>query len=476
MSGELPNGWIETTLGALGRWSSGGTPNSKITSYYDGAIPWVKTGDLRDAPITEIEQTITQSGLDNSSAKIFPKKTLLIAMYGATIGRLGVLQHPAATNQACAALLPAGLTTDLLPYLFYYLLGQRTNLRSVGKGGAQPNISQEILKEYPCPLAPIPEQHRIVEKIDSLFSRSTRAREELAHIPRLIERYRQAVLEAAFRGDLTADWRDKSDGISIDTEHTESQPWTIPGQWQWQHVRDIGEVGLGRQRSPINHQGPFMRPYIRAANITWNGWDLSDVKEMNFDDADFARFQLCPGDVLINEGSGSAKEVGKPAIWQGQIKDCCFQNTLIRVQPQECTSEYLYFYFLFLAISERFVTKTQGVNIYHIGKEGLASFPIPLPPRPEQQAIVTLIKSVLESISRMKDEFSRASDLIQRLDQSILDKAFSGQLVPQDPTDEPAAVLLDRIKAARSGSSVVRRGRRKPGESPDIRNADEVFR
>lgn len=219
-----------------------------------------------------------------------------------------------------------------------------------------------------------------------------------------------------------------------------------------------------------------MRPYIRAANITWNGWDLSDVKEMNFDDADFARFQLCPGDVLINEGSGSAKEVGKPAIWQGQIKDCCFQNTLIRVQPQECTSEYLYFYFLFLAISERFVTKTQGVNIYHIGKEGLASFPIPLPPRPEQQAIVTLIKSVLESISRMKDEFSRASDLIQRLDQSILDKAFSGQLVPQDPTDEPAAVLLDRIKAARSGSSVVRRGRRKPGESPDIRNADEVFR
>src|SRR5688572_16769003 len=122
--------------------------------------------------------------------------------------------------------------------------------------------------------------------------------------------------------------------------------WPTPTSWEWTAVSSVGSVALGRQRSPSNHNGPHMRPYLRAANITWDGWDLSDVKEMNFDDADFSRFRLHPGDVLVNEGSGSAKEVGKPAIWQGQIENCCFQNTLVRVQPRACTSEYLYSYFL----------------------------------------------------------------------------------------------------------------------------------
>ncbi|UGY11805.1 hypothetical protein HAP48_0001435 (plasmid) [Bradyrhizobium septentrionale] len=148
--------------------------------------------------------------------------------------------------------------------------------------------------------------------------------------------------------------------------------WPVPPNWEWAPVSDIAGVGLGRQRSPENHTGKNMRPYVRAANITWNGWDLADVKEMNFDDADFERFRLCAGDVLVNEGSGSANEVGKPAIWQGQIENCCFQNTLIRVKPEGCTSEYIHSYFLLSALKENFVSKTQGVNIYHIGKEGLA--------------------------------------------------------------------------------------------------------
>ena len=103
----------------------------------------------------------------------------------------------------------------------------------------------------------------------------------------------------------------------------------LPKKWKAVSIETVGEVILGRQRSPENHNGPHMRPYVRAANITWGGWDLSDVKKMNFDRRDFEKFRLQIGDVLINEGSGSAKEVGKPAIWNGEIEDCCFQNTLI---------------------------------------------------------------------------------------------------------------------------------------------------
>ena len=165
---------------------------------------------------------------------------------------------------------------------------------------------------------------------------------------------------------------------------------------------------------------------MRAANITWTGWDFSDVKEMNFDPSDFARFRLYPGDVLINEGSGSAKEVGKPAIWHGEIEDCCFQNTLIRVRPQDCIPEYIYYYFLFNALTERFVSKTQGINIFHIGKDGLAGYPIPLPSIEEQKEVVVRLETAFSKIKRFDAERSRAETLCERLTEAILGKAFRG--------------------------------------------------
>jgi type I restriction enzyme, S subunit len=134
---------------------------------------------------------------------------------------------------------------------------------------------------------------------------------------------------------------------------------------------------------------------------------------MNFDEDDFTRFRFCLGDVLVNEGSGSAKEVGKPAIWRGQIKNCCFQNTLIRVQPIGCTSEYLHFYFLFTAQAERFVSSTQGVNIHHIGKNGLATFPIPVPPLPEQQRIVAKIDKLSSNSARVRDHLDHLPLLVK---------------------------------------------------------------
>jgi type I restriction enzyme S subunit len=188
-------------------------------------------------------------------------------------------------------------------------------------------------------------------------------------------------------------------------------------------------VILGRQRSPENHEGPNLRPYVRAANITWEGWDLSDVKQMNFDERDFKRFKLHPGDVLINEGSGSADEVGKPAIWNGEIKNCCFQNTLIAVRPHATTSEYLYFVLLNAALSKAFVDEARGVNIHHIGRAGLAQFPIPVPPSEEQQEIVRRIKAAFKVIDKVEEETSRATQLLDRLDRATLEKAFRGELV-----------------------------------------------
>ena len=200
-----------------------------------------------------------------------------------------------------------------------------------------------------------------------------------------------------------------------------------------------------------------MRSYVRAANITWGGWKLSDVKQMNFDEAELERFRLKEGDVLLNEGSGSASEVGKPAIWQGQIKDCCFQNTLVRFQPKGCTSDYAYFYFLFSALTGAFAAETKGVNIHHIGKEGLANFSIPVPELDEQKEIAKRLRATLAGLDRIVAEQTRALALLDRLDTAILARAVRGELVLQDPSDEPAAALLARLAAAQPPASPKRR-------------------
>jgi type I restriction enzyme S subunit len=163
----LPNGWTTACLGDLGIWSSGGTPSRKNADYFGGDIPWVKTGDLKDSLVDEIDGTITERGLKNSSAKLLPAGTLLVAMYGATIGRTGVLKNPAATNQACAAFIPDVHNAELVPYLWWFLRASIDQLRALGQGGAQPNISQTLLKRFPVPVPPLPEQRRIVARLDS---------------------------------------------------------------------------------------------------------------------------------------------------------------------------------------------------------------------------------------------------------------------------------------------------------------------
>jgi type I restriction enzyme, S subunit len=340
----------------------------------------------------------------------------------------------------------------------------------------QRRVPRQFLLDTIIPLPPLNEQRRIVSAIEQLTDRSNKARTALADIPKLIEQFRQSVLAAAFRGDLTADWREQNpdvepasellERIKTDSNSTLKNKYSntnshdrLPDGWCWTRVDSIGKVSLGRQRSPKYHQGTQMRPYMRSANITWNGWDLSDVNEMNFDDRDFATFKLERGDVLINEGSGSADEVGKPAIWNDEIPDCCFQNTLISVRPFERMSKYIYFVFLNAALSKAFVDETRGVNIHHIGKQGLTQFLIPLTSLQEQAEIVSRIEKCFKSIQSIEEQYKKSHEQLEILDRSILAKAFRGELVPQDPDDEPAAVLLERIRAERAAISPKQRGK-----------------
>ena len=164
---EIPDSWEWVRLGNIGNWGSGATPSRTHPEYYDGSIPWLKTGDLTDSYITDIPEGISQLALEKTSVRLNESGSVLMAMYGATIGKLGILTYPATTNQACCACKPIYGVETL--FLFYFLMSQRTAFIKRGEGGAQPNISKEKIVTTLMPLPPLAEQHRIVQRIEKLL-------------------------------------------------------------------------------------------------------------------------------------------------------------------------------------------------------------------------------------------------------------------------------------------------------------------
>ena len=196
---EVPSSWVWTTLGEIGNWQSGATPSRLRKDYYGGNIPWLKTGDLNDGYISDIPEYITETALKETSVKLNPKDSVLIAMYGATIGKVGILSFPATTNQACCA------CTDYLVkkmYLFYFLLANREKFIAMGGGGAQPNISKEKIVSTLIPLPPKQEQSRIVEGIEHWLSLVDCIEKNKDNLQRTIKEAKSKILTLAFHGKL----------------------------------------------------------------------------------------------------------------------------------------------------------------------------------------------------------------------------------------------------------------------------------
>ena len=197
---KVPDNWLWMTLGEVGTWQSGGTPSRSNKTYYGGNIPWLKTGDLNDGLISYIPESITEEAVANSSAKINPTGSVLIAMYGATIGKLGILTFPATTNQACCACIEFNAIIQL--YLFYFLLSQRNEFTAKGGGGAQPNISKEIIVNTFIPLPPLSEQQRIVMEIEKWFALIDQVEHGKVDLQETIKRAKSKVLDLAIHGKL----------------------------------------------------------------------------------------------------------------------------------------------------------------------------------------------------------------------------------------------------------------------------------
>ena len=168
---DIPESWVWVRLGEVGSWASGATPSRTQAEFFGGNIPWLKTGDLTDGYVSSIPETITELALEKTSVRLNPAGSVLMAMYGATIGKLGILQIAATTNQACCACIP--YDGMLNKFLFYFLLASRKAFIKMGEGGAQPNISKEKIDTALLTLPPLAEQTRIVAKIPESYRMPT---------------------------------------------------------------------------------------------------------------------------------------------------------------------------------------------------------------------------------------------------------------------------------------------------------------
>ena len=368
--------------------------------------------------------------------------------------------------------------------------------------GDRPRVSFEQIGQFMILIPPPREQRRLVAKIEKLFSELDAGIEILKKARAQLETYRQAVLKHAFEGRLTAKWRDENKERMETYEqlhariksnmaaHSEqklaewrlaikgwergervgkkpSRPripksvstWedeemkslkAIPRGWLWLTAESVGMVQLGRQRSPKNRSKNYPTKYIRAANIKEDGLDLNDVLDMDFHPLELSVYRLEKDDLLLSEASGSAAQVGKPAIWRDQIPNCCFQNTVIRHQPY-CRdfAAYLLWVYRFFYASGTFSRVAGGVGINHLSAFKFARTMLPVCSLSEQQVIVRRLEERFASIELQEREIDAALKHAYTLRQAILNKAFSGQLVPEDLSDERASVVLDRIRSAR---------------------------
>lgn len=233
----------------------------------------------------------------------------------------------------------------------------------------------------------------------------------------------------------------------------------LPEGWVWATVDQLGIVQLGRQRSPSKMHGINPVKYIRAANITELGINLDDVLEMDFSKKEIATFQLQKGDILLTEASGSAEHVGRPAIWIKEDDIFCFQNTVIRFRSQNLNTGFAFYIFLAYQKLGKFRQVSGGIGINHLSAGKFSNIAIPLPSLDEQEAITGSLESLLDHIKNQSAAIEQSLKQAAAQRKNILRAAFAGELVPQDPNDEPASVLLERIQAERAAQPKKIKGR-----------------
>lgn len=422
----VPTGWIHTTIGNVYQVVGGGTPSTAREEYWKGNIPWITSADIEGVRDIRISRYITKQAIENSTTNRVPSKTLLVVTR-VGLGKIAIAQSDICFSQDLQGLIaPPEL---ILPeFGLHYLSFALQALKYEGRGTTISGITKKQLKDANFPLPPLNEQKRIVAKIEELFSELDKGIENLKTAREQLKVYRQAILKHAFEGKLikkTTVWSERSVKQVTTYITSGSRGWA-------QYYADSGDL------------------FIRAQNLKFDRLDLTDIAFVNIpNNAEGTRTKIQKGDLLITI---TGANVTKSALVESEIGTAYVsQHVALCRLTDEVFSKFLYWFM----VAESAGRKQLNKAAYGAGKPGLnldniKDVKLLLPSYEEQISIVEIIETKLSVCEKFERDIENQIDNCTALRQAILKRAFSGKLVAQDPKDEPASVLLERIKAEKN--------------------------
>ncbi|MBD6619695.1 hypothetical protein FNW02_28730 [Komarekiella sp. 'clone 1'] len=481
---ELPEGygypehWITALLSEVCHLVTDGTHHSPPNSA-EGTYAYITAKNIKPHGLDTTELTYVTEEVHKSIYSRCPVEyeDVLYIKDGVTTGLAAVNHLTEAFSMLSSVALLKPIRDLVDPYYLKYWLNSPITFKSMTgsmTGSAIRRLILQKIRSVDIPVPPLNEQKRIVAKIEELNDRTQRAKEALEAIPELCDRFRQSVLAAAFRGDLTADWREQNPDVepasvllerirdkrlieaktdkhkeNIEAIYAyEEEFGTEPLADDWQYITLEKLCHTFQYGTSAKSSAEGKVPVLRMGNLQNGEIDWNDLVYTS-DDDEIAKYSLKPGDILFNR-TNSPELVGKTSIYRGE-RFAIFAGYLIKIDNYvELDSEYLN-YCLNTKYAKDYCwrVKTDGVSQSNINAQKIAKFEIPFCSLQEQKEVVQQIRSLFKAIVQIEQQYQEAKKQLERFNQSILAKAFRGELVPQDPDDEPASVLLERIRAER---------------------------
>lgn len=461
---SLPNSWVVTPLSnLLDQIVGGGTPSKAIAANFIGTVPFMTVKDMKARFISDTADHISEEAVASSATTKIPADTLVVA----TRMSLGKIVRPSvevAINQDLKALFPsAGINKT---YIEYFWRSKSDFIQSKGTGTTVKGIRIEDIKNLEVPLAPENEQRRIADKLDTTLARVDALNDRLARITPLLKRFRQSVLAAATSGRLTEDWR--ASNLKVDAKNYKSievpNPYShlVFGAASWKSLRFDEAINLiGGSQPPKSVFSDVDKPgYIRLIQIR----DYKSDKHITFIPRELARKFCSKTDVMIGR-------YGPPIFQILRGLNGAYNVALMKAVPvgDILINDYLYYFlqnFNLLKYVEAGSDRTAGQD--GVNKDHLNKYPVFVPSIQEQTEIVRRVETLFAFANRLEARLQSAQTAAERLTPALLAKAFRGELVPQDPNDEPAVELLRRLREARAADTASKPKRGRAAKAPTV--------
>jgi type I restriction enzyme, S subunit len=459
---KLPSGWSLTSLENISLiLRAGGTPSTKNSNYYEnGIIPFVKIDDISKSGkyLDSTKIKITEEGIRNSSAWKIPKNSILYSMY-ASYGIPIINRLIVSTSQAIIAYVPPSSNFISIDYVFHFL--QFITPTLIPKGTTQKNLNANLIRNMIIKLPPINEQKRIVETIGELLFLTSSIRKKLNLSYDQLSNFHSSYLNSLFSGNLTKIWRSEfssklnstkelldiifeKSNYSKASRSDFSNDFNLPDTWVLCPLNYISKkIVDGTHKTPKYQEKGIL--FLSAKNIFEQIIHLEKIRHISKTEHAELIKRCHPefGDVMLTK-SGT---IGRTAVVPKNSIFSLFESvSLIKCNGELIDSEFLS-YFLEFHVSKQSIMQTmKGVAVKHFHLEDIRKTMIPVPNLIEQQKIVEIMKKTHSQILFHKKSIKTLLDILNKLESTILKKAFEGKLVPQDPNDEPAETLLQKIK------------------------------